>query len=278
MGEGNWIVESLSGSLEKWSEYLGDIWSLLTTSPQDFKGGGIWSVIENIHGGMKAIGYSLLVLFFVIGVMKTTTNFSELKRPEQAVKLFIRFAIAKGIVGYSMDLMMALFKIGQGVITKMGNASGLVNHNLKLPNEITQKIVDCGFMESIPLWMVAFLGSLLITVLSFVMILTVYSRFFTLYMYTAIAPVPLSTFAGEGTSQVGKHFLKSYVGVCLQGAIILLGCIIYSAFLTKTGGSYDDLSTVAAVWKYIGEVLFNMLILVGSVKAAEKITKDMIGF
>ena len=54
------------------------------------------------------------------------------------------------------------------------------------------------------------------------MILTVYGRFFKLYLYTALAPIPLSTFAGEPSQNVGKSFIKSYCAVCLEGAIIVL--------------------------------------------------------
>ena len=73
------------------------------------------------------------------------------------------------------------------------------------------------------------LGGLFITVLSFVMILTVYSRLFKLYMFTAISPIPLSSFAGEPTSNIGKNFMRSNCRVCLEAAIIALACIIFSA-------------------------------------------------
>ena len=81
---------------------------------------------------------------------------------------------------------------------------------------------DCGFFESIPLWAVTLIGGLFITVLSFIMIMSVYGRFFKLYLYTAIAPVPLSSFAGEPSQNVGRSFIKSYCAVCLEGAIIVL--------------------------------------------------------
>ena len=98
MATGNWIIDNLTNALKTWTNALHEIWTLLTTSPQNFRGGAIWSVMQSIHGGLKAIGYALLVLFFIIGVMKTTTNFSEIKRPEQALRLFIRFAVAKAVV------------------------------------------------------------------------------------------------------------------------------------------------------------------------------------
>ena len=79
-----------------------------------------------------------------------------------------------------------------------------------LPTEIVTAIEDCGFFESIPLWAVTLIGGLFVWILSFIMILSVYGRFFKLYMYTAISPIPLSCFAGEPTQNVGKSFLKSY--------------------------------------------------------------------
>ena len=113
----NWVVQNLENALNSWNEKMSEIWQLVTQSPEDFKGGSIWSVIVNIHGAVKAIGLALLVLFFVVGMMKTCGSFAELKKPEHAIKLFVRFAIAKGVVTYGLELMMALFKIVQGLIS-----------------------------------------------------------------------------------------------------------------------------------------------------------------
>ena len=280
MATGNWIIDNLTNALKTWTNALHEIWTLLTTSPQNFREGAIWSVMQSIHGGLKAIGYALLVLFFIIGVMKTTTNFSEIKRPEQALRLFIRFAVAKAVVTYSMDLMQLVYSVIQGVMTEVAGHSGnLLTGEIVLPDILKEKILACTFLESIPLWIVAMIGSLLVTVLSFVMILTVYSRFFRLYMYTAIAPVPLASFAGEGTSLVGKQFLKSYAGVCAQGAIIIIACIIYSVFAASPPEAGEEsLSAVQMVWNYLAELIFNLLILVGAVKMSERVVKEMIGF
>ena len=216
----NWVVQNLENALNTWNEKLAEIWQLITQSPENFKGGTIWNVIVDIHGAVQAIGLALLVLFFVVGVMRTCGNFAEVKRPEQALKLFIRFAIAKGAVTYGLELMMALFKIVQGMISTIMNAAGFGSaQQTVLPQEIVTAVEDCGFFESIPLWAVTLIGGLFITVLSFIMIMSVYGRFFKLYIYTAIAPVPLSAFAGEPSQSVGKSFIKSYAAVCLEGAV-----------------------------------------------------------
>ncbi|MBQ8234142.1 MAG: hypothetical protein IJZ36_00990 [Bacilli bacterium] len=274
----NWVVQNLQNALETWNSKLSEIWTLITQTPETFKGGTIWNVIINIHGAVQAIGLALLVLFFVVGVMKTCGSFAEVKKPEHALKLFIRFAIAKIVITYGLDLMLALFKIIQGVITTIVQASGFGSATQTvLPQEIITAVESCGFFESIPLWAVTLIGGLFITVLSFIMIMTVYGRFFKLYLYTAIAPVPLSTFAGEPTQQVGKSFIKSYCAVCLEGAIIVLSCIIFSLFASSPPVVDTGAAAVTQVWKYIGELVFNMLVLVGTIKLSDRVVREMMG-
>lgn len=274
----NWIVQNLENALRTWNEKLSEIWTLLTQSPQSFKGGSIWNVITTINGAVQAIGLALLVLFFVVGVMRTCGSFTETKRPETALRLFVRFVVAKGVVTYGMELMMALFNIAQGVVSTIMGAAGFGSaQQTVLPNEIVTAVEDCGFFESIPLWAVTLIGSLLVTVLSFVMIMTVYGRFFKLYLYSALAPVPLSTFAGQPTQSVGVSFIKSYAAVCLEGAIIVLACIIFSVFAASPPTIDPDASAVSMVWSYVGELVFNMLVLVGTVKMADRVVREMMG-
>lgn len=274
----NWVVQNLENALGVWNEKLAEIWTLITQSPQTFAGGAIWDVITSIHGALQAIGYALLVLFFVIGVMKTCGSFAEVKKPEHALKLFIRFGIAKAVVTYGLDLMLAFLSIIQGIIGSIMNAAGLGSSaETVIPAEIVTAIEECGFFESIPLWAVTLIGGLFVWILSFIMILSVYGRFFKLYMYTAISPIPLSCFAGEPTQNVGKSFLKSYAGVCLEGAIIVLACIIFSVFASAPPAVDTTTAAVTMVWSYVGQLIFNMLILVGSVKMADRIVREMMG-
>lgn len=278
MESDNWVVQNLQNALETWNEKLAEIWQILTQSPEEFKGGAIWDVIANIHGALQAIGYALLVLFFVVGVVKTCGSFAEVKKPEHAVRMFIRFALSKGSITYGLELMVALFNIVQGIIATIMDSAGFGEaEETVLPTEIVEAVEDCGFLESIPLWAVTLIGSLFITILSFIMIMSVYGRFFRLYLYAAIAPVPLSTFAGEPSQNVGKSFIKSYAAVCLEGAIIVLACIIFSVFAASPPVVEEGASAVTMVWSYVGELIFNMLVLVGAVKMSDRVVREMMG-
>jgi len=274
----SWVVQNLQNALNTWNEKLSEIWQLLSMSPENFKGGGIWRVIVNINGAVQAIGLALLVLFFVVGMVKTLGSFAEVKKPEHALKLFIRFVLSKGAVTNGMELMLALFNIVQGTVETIMSVSGFSRPDATvLPQEMISTIESCGFFESIPLLAVTLIGGPLITVLSFIMIMTVYGRFFKLYMYTALAPIPLSTFAGESTQNVGRSFIKSYCGVLMEGTVIVLACIIFSLFASSPPVIDTTAQAVNQVWAYIGELIFNMLVLVGTVKMSDRIIREMMG-
>ena len=274
----NWVVQNLENALAVWNGKLTEIWQILTQSPEQFKGGQIWSIVVNIHGALQSIGYALLVVFFVVGVIKTCGSFTEVKRPEHVFKMFIRFALAKGAITYGMELMLAILDIIQGIISVVMNTAGFgTTEQTVLPAEIVTAVEECGFLESIPLWAITLIGGLLIWVLSFVMILSVYGRFFKLFMYTAIAPIPLSAFAGEPSQNIGKSFIKSYAAVCMEGVVIVLACIIFSVFASSPPEINADVAAVTMVWSYIGELVFNMMILVGAVKMSDRVVHEMLG-
>lgn len=272
----NWIVGNLQSAFNTWNDKLAEIWSLVTTTPQDFRGGGVWTAITNINNALVGVGYGLLVLFFAMAVFH---SFRDFQRPEFALRHLVRFIAAKVAVGSAMELMTTIFSICGGIVQSvMGSVGGMAGASVTMPQEIIDAIENVGFLASIPLWLVSLLGSLFITVMSFILILTVYGRFFRLYFYTALVPLPLASFAGEGASFVGKAFLKSYIGVCMEGAIIVLACLVFSAFMSSGSPAVNTtLSAVTMSWQYIGETIFNMLVLVGLVKGAERIVKEMFG-
>ena len=251
----------------------------MTQTPQNFKGGDVWTVIIGIHNALVGVGYGLLVLFFAMGIFQSAASFRDFQRPEFALRHFIRFILAKLAVGSCMEIMTAIFSVCGGIVaTVMSGMGGSVSTAATLPSEIVTAIEGLGLLESIPLWLVSLLGSLFITVMSFILLLTVYGRFFRLYMFTALAPLPLATFAGEGTAASGKAFLKSYIGACMEGAVIVLACLIYSAFLSSSTPAADaSLPAVTMAWQYIGQLIFNMLILTGLVRGADRIVKEMLG-
>ena len=140
----NWIVENLNNAFSTWNGKLGELWGLVTTGPQTFKGGAVWSVMQTLHNGMVGIGYALVVLFFAISLCKNTMNFHELKRPEAAIHYFLRFVAAKALVGYGMDIMLNVFSICNGIVTDMADSMGGISEAMvSLPAEMQTAIESC---------------------------------------------------------------------------------------------------------------------------------------
>lgn len=272
------IIETLLTVLGIWNSQMTDIWNMVSMSPVDFRDGAIWPIILDIYGIMQATGLALLVLFFVIGVVRTCGSFADVKRPEQVFKIFIRFAIAKGMVTYGLELILLIFKIVQGIILSITGMEGFeAAAATEIPEEIKIAISECSFLESIPLWAITMIGSLVIIVLAFIMLMTVFGRFFKMYLYTALSPLALSTFAGEPTQSTGISFLKSYAGVCLEGAVIALSCLLFSVYASAPIGFGEEMSALAMVLSYMLAIILNMLMLVGTVKASDRVVKEMIG-
>ena len=273
----SWIADNLDNAFDTWNDKIAELWQLVGETPENFKGGHIWQVIQGINGSIQAIGLGLLVVFFALSVAKGTLNFADLKRPEQAIKYFLRFVGAKAAVTYGLSIMTTIFSICGGVVSSIAAQMGGMTAAVKLPDGMRDTINGLGFFESIPLWFVTLLGSLFVTVLSFILIMTVYSRFFKIYIYCALSPIPLASFAGEGTGAVGQSYIKSFIALCMEGAVIVLACIIFAAFSSSPPLPDPTASAFSMTWNYITEVIFNMLVLVGLVKGGEHLAREMMG-
>lgn len=273
------IIENLEISINLWNDKLAEIWTLLTTSPESFKGGGIWAAIQQIYGAIQSVGYALLVLFFLVGVLRSTTGPQDLRRPETIIKLFLRLAIAKAVISYGMNILIAIMQIPQGMVVRTLTSAGLTGTEIAavLPDEMQEAISAVGFLDAIPLWAVALICRFIIMALSFVLILTVYGRFFRFYMFAALAPIPLAGLAGEGTHQMAWGFFKNYFAVCVEVLVIAIACVIYSAIVSAPPAFDSSTEAVTQVWGYMGDIIFNMLVLVGTVKMCDRMAHELLG-
>ena len=269
-----WIIEILQNALDAWNEKLQQVFEILTTSPQSFGGGVVYNTIVDINGAMQSIGLSLLVIFVLVGILKLN-SFEEVKKPERLLKILLQFVIGKAIISYGMPLMTEIFSVGMGIIGKMGTTQLA---RVEIAPDIVSAAQEASFLDTLFPSVLALIGSLVMSVVSLMILLTVFGRLFKVYMYIAIAPIPLSTFAGESTKHVGTSFLKSFAGVCLEGALIMLACIIYTAYIGTaespfaSGGSLVDM-----LYSYVFSTVMNMLILLGTIKACDRIVREMMG-
>ena len=139
--DNNWIIDNLNYAFTLWNDKLTEMWSLLTQSPQSFKGGTIWQTIQTVNGAMQGVGYGLLVLFLAIGIFRSGVGFRDFRRPEYVLRHFLYFVMAKLAVTYGIDLMMDIFAVCAGIISAAaGSVGGIEGAALALPGEIVTAI------------------------------------------------------------------------------------------------------------------------------------------
>ena len=255
----------------------------------------IATAMETLNYGLQAFSYALLVIFTLWNVVKTTTSFVELKRPEGLIKLLIRFILAKYVIGAAWALVNGIFKVTGALIEAIFRISGIPVDNIWSTMTAPDFGADglMGFIQDVigtifpftklPGILIGLVGFIVALVLSVTLILTVFGRFFKIYMFAALSPIPLSTFGSESTQEVGRNFLKSFTAVCAEGLIIGLALIVFTAYSQNPIISFDGLG----IFEWLGDVgeeitymftqIFNMLLLLGIIKGADQIIHRMFG-
>ena len=258
----NWMVQNLENALETWNGKLTEIWQLITQSPETFKGGDIWNVVVSIHGALQAVGYALLVLFFVVGVKNLWLVYRSQEAGTRSETIY-SICTCKGVITYGMELMLAMLSIIQGVISTIMNAAGFgTPQQTVLPTEIVTAIEDCGFFESIPLWAVTLIGSLFVWVLSFIMILSVYGRFFqNVYVHRYCTGYRCNCRRTDAECRKSSEILCGGLSWKVQLSYLPVSfslgfCIVSACGGYRCSGGFNGYGAMS------GELIFNMLVLV----------------
>ena len=271
-------LDMLQNGIDRWNDYYQKILTVLTTSP-DVAYPTVWTSMSTISNYLKVIGISLSVIFFYVGLTKSTLHFEELRRPEKFIGVFIRLAIGMGLVNYGFDLSLIILQIFQGCIVGITEIVGFGSNGAmtSIPTEIYDLANNLETGWSLGLYVLCLLGFIAMFGISLVLFLTVYVRFIKIYIYAAISPLALASLSSDETGRPARTFIVSYMTVCLQGVIIAIAFIIFSNFVS-TGFVIDaNASVMANLCNYLGFVLIHSLILVTTVRISDQLTKDMIG-
>lgn len=253
------------------------------------------AAMETLNQGLQAFSYALLVVLTLWNVVKTSSSYVELKRPEVLIKLLIRFILTKYVIQVAWALVNGIFNIAGALMEAIFRISGIPVDNIWASMTVPDFGED-GIMGILQDWktflnplakmpgmVLVILGYIIAMVLSITLILTVFGRFFKIYMFAALAPIPLSTFGSESTQEVGRNFLKSFCAVSLEGLIIGLALIVFTAYsqnpiITFDGlGIFEWVGSMAEEITYMFTLLFNMLLLLGIIKGADQIVHRMFG-
>ena len=289
------IVSLLEGALQFLGNCFGDLQAHLTTTPESFGGGGAWDAVLNINRGIQGLGYGLLIMFFLMSLCKSITNFKDLSL-QSAIGWIVRFILVKFLIDYGVQILNFIINIAMGANEIIFDQAGSFEF-AQVPQEVLDAVNAMeqaawyerlgAFFQMIPMYIVCFITMLIIWVCGVVMVITVYLRFFRVYIFSALAPIPLSTFGSPETSSTGKHFLKAYAGVCLEICVIAVGIVIFSALISSQNMIFpswmeDTTGGVNGVFwdtlmNYMLQLAMQSIMLVICITSANKYIRDILG-
>lgn len=201
--------------------------------------------LPSLMSAIKATALTLCVMFFLIDFFTKSLHLQWVTW-ENVLMLFIKLVVAKVCVD-NAELFTTMLYRGfnsfinaiSGTITQYSFISGddMTKAQYFVSESQASQIVnnvDAGFLNFQPILLnlqISIQG-LIMKIIMILANVVVIARLFELTVYTLIAPVPLSTFACEGLSDVGKGFLKSYAAVSLQAIVLAIMFVAYSAVNT----------------------------------------------
>lgn len=289
------IVNLIQSMLTYLNNCFTDISTHLQTTPADFSGGGVWDIVTNINAGIQGIGYGLLVLFFLMSFFKTTTNFRDISL-QQAIGWIVRFILVKLVIDYGIAILNFCINISLGVNDTIFEHAGSFEF-AGVPQEVLDAVANMqdaewyerlgAFFQTLPMLIIGGIGFLVIWICGIVMIVSVYMRFFKVYIYSALAPIALSTFGSQETSQTGKHFIKAYAAVCMEICVIALAIVIFNAMVSSNNfifPSWTENIGQGANWEYwnvlvnyLFQIIIQAVMLCMAVTSANRFIREMLG-
>lgn len=280
------IANYLKGVLAIFNKLMEQVVDILTTGPDAFSD-SLCNMTESVSNGFQAIGSTLVILFFFMNIISTYSSMTEMKRPEIIFKELFRLVICNLVVVNAFPLIMKITTAGNSIILSGYNTAWYFtgvfagfNMDSSLEQALAEQdfgILNLGIAQIVTL-LISNVLLLVIAIAAIYILVIAYGRIFKCYMYMAIAPLPLSTFACRNTSEVGKHFLKSYCGVMLQGLILVLAMLIFSVFF-QSGVAFGDAGDDAVIMmlQFGIAVLVRLCTLVTIIKSADHIVQQMLG-
>lgn len=308
----NWILSTLQASIDFFNAWMTTLYDVLMLDPISYQNGTIWATVSKIYDALMGPAVSILIIGFYIALIHDSGEFIKTRHFGSVVWTFILLCITASLLQGGKYILLLIFWCFKEILQTVTGPDGTNFLDLswvELPRQIKLATSGLGATKATMSFIVVLLFALVIMVCSFTIIMVVYGRLFNIYLHIAVAPLALACGAAGPLRSTFVSYLKSFVGVCLQGVVIVIVCMLFSAFAnsydfsTTTTESeelvgfwdFTDLDTeeefeqywtnwqaqnqlsskeleakkTEILWKYLSQMLFLYLIMAASIKTAD---------
>ena len=229
----NWILATLQASIAFFDAWMSQLYDVLMLDPISYQNGTIWTTVSKIYDALMGPAVSILIIGFYIALIHDSGEFIKTRHFGSVGWTFILLYITASLLlggKYILLLIFWCFKEILQTVTGPNGTNFLDLSWVELPKQVKLATSGLGATKATLFFIVVLIFALVIMVCSFTIIMVVYGRLFNIYLHLAVAPLALACGAAGPFRSTFVSYLKSFVGVCLQGVVIVIVCMVFSAF------------------------------------------------
>ena len=219
-----WVLDNLETMFTDVNTKVGTIAGEVGQTPSSWNS-GIFSLIENLSESVMVpiagMIISAILCYELITMVMDKNNMHEV-----GSELFFRYlfkaCIAVLLVSYTFDITMAIFDVGNHIVT---NAAGVITGDTSL--DVTSTLTTMFNNQLSTMGIGELIGLGIET-----MIVSLYGRMIEIYLYISVAPVPFATLSNREWGSIGNNYIKGLCALAFQGFFIMVCVGIYSVLVS----------------------------------------------
>ena len=219
------------------NDKVGIIASEVGKTPSTWNG-SIYTMIrglsESVIVPIAGIIITFVLCYELISMITEKNNMHEMDT-WMFFKWFFKAAVAIYLVTNTFDIVMAVFDIGQNVITGAGGyISGSTSIDIDATLASMQASMDAmSIGELLGLSIETLLISLCLKIMSILITVILYGRMIEIYCTVSVAPIPIATMSNNEWGSIGTNYLKGLFALAFQGFLIMICVGIYAVLINN---------------------------------------------
>ncbi len=255
------------------TDKVNEVADLIAMSPADLFATDFWDTVLKT-ASLALMPFALAILgFFLASELYDLYCRTDGELDIKVVSsTFFRFIIPYFVVLRSYDILQIIFTIFNKILRALSRALTIAMKPIEWDYEaLMDSVSGQPFLSQIAILAQMQGPYLAVTVMGGVIWIIVYGRLFEMMLYWLVAPLPLATLPSKEHSQAAKTYFKNFAAIMLQGVLMLLCVVIYSAL------SWNNVNTSTIDWYSTWNLIWPMAILIFALLKTGTMAKRICG-
>lgn len=234
--------------------------NFVTMNPETFANGNAYAFAKALNSIFVTLGVSFATILFLVDFCMASTDIKNEMRLPNIVKMYIKIGVCAALITFSMDILSAFIKsenallniVSGNVYLKETTSYGAPITSLfsGFSKPVGDMLADFCYLQKLPevMKIASFWEAIIFTILALIVVLILAAtgiyfcftgivRLFKIYTMLPFASFAFATFGARENSSIGSilpGYIKSFMGLLLENASIVIAVRLFFAFLTPT--------------------------------------------